>query len=374
MIIGVPRERKTAERRVAITPHGVRELQRIGAKVLVETNAGELSGFANEEYIDCGAEIVETLADVWNRCDLLVKVKEPAPEEFEFFRPGLAVFSFLHLAVAPELTTALVEKGVTGLDYDLVALDSGRLPILEPMSIIAGKLSIQCGAYALQANCGGRGVLLGGSVGVPPAKVVVLGAGAAGSNAARVALGMGAEVSILDINTEKLAPFTDTGMRARTVYSTPTALENELGNADLLIGSVLIPGALAPKLVSEKLMQSMRAGSVLVDISIDQGGVADTSRPTTITDPTYIEHGVVHYCVTNMPALVPRTSTIALTNATLPWIKMLVTKGIDQTLRTSAPMLRSLTNYKGKLTNKEIGEATGIKPLTLEETGALIGN
>lgn len=373
MIIGVPRERKTAECRVAITPDGVRELVRIGAKVLIETNAGELSGFSDEEYAASEAEVVPSLADVWNRCDLLVKVKEPAPEEVEFFRPDLAVFSFLHLAVTKELTAAMVEKGVVGLDYDLVTLDNGRLPILEPMSIIAGKLSIQCGAYALQSNCGGRGVLLGGSVGVPPAKVVVLGAGAAGSNAARVALGMGAEVSILDINTEKLAPFSNTSARARTVYSTPTALENEVVNADLLIGSVLIPGALAPKLVTRELLKTMRSGSVLVDISIDQGGVAETSRPTTITNPTYIEDGVVHYCVANMPALVPRTSTIALTNATLPWIKMLVQKGIEKTLRGSAPMLRSLTSYKGKLTNIEIGQATGIPALSAADTAALIG-
>ena len=374
MIIGVPRERKKDERRVAITPDGVRVVTGLGSRVVIETNAGALSGFPDAEYRSAGAEIVNTLEEVWKRAELLVKVKEPADEEVPFFRPGLAVFSFLHLAAVPQLTRQMVEAGVTGLDYDLVMMDDGRLPILEPMSIIAGKLALQCGAYALQANYGGAGVLLGGSVGVKPAKVVVIGAGAAGSNAARVAIGMGAEVSILDINLQKLAPFSDGHLRARTLYSTPSAIARELKTADLVIGSVLIPGALAPKLITKEMLTTMQPGAVIVDICIDQGGCCETSHPTSISEPTYVESGIVHYCVPNMPGMVPRTSTVALTNATLGWVKMLVERGIEGTLRSSLPMRRSLTSYRKNLTNRVIGEAVKLDALPDSDVDKLLVN
>lgn len=374
MIIGVPRERKKDERRVAMTPDGVRVLKSVGSRVIIETNAGALSGFTDADFTNAGAEIVPSLQEVWTKADLLVKVKEPAPEEEQYFRPGLAVFSFLHLAAVPDLTRAMVNSGVTGLDYDLVMTDDGRLPILEPMSIIAGKLSLQCGAYALQANYGGRGILLGGSVGVKPGKVVVIGAGAAGSNAARVALGMGAEVTILDINTQKLVPFTDGHMRARTLFSTPSALAREVQTADLVVGSVLVPGALAPKLITRDMLATMMPGSVLVDICIDQGGCAETSRATSISEPTYVEGGVVHYCVPNMPGMVPRTSTIALTNATLSWIKMLAERGVEGTLRSSLPMRRCLTSYKGNLTNQVIGEAVKLDALPDRDIDKLLAD
>lgn len=360
MIFGVPRERKEGECRVAVTPDGAGLLCSRGHKVLLERGAGKLSGFSDREYQDVGVEIVGGLEDVWGRAQVLVKVKEPAPEELRLFRSGLTVFSFLHPAVAPEMMRALLEKDVIGLDYDLVTLDDGRLPILEPMSVIAGKLSIQCGADALQSHSGGRGVLLGGTVGVRPGRVVVVGAGAAGSSAAQVALGMGAEVVILDINTDKLLPFSQGFYRAITVHSTPNALEREIRAADLVIGSVLIPGALAPKLLTRKMLQEMKAGSVIVDICIDQGGFAESSRPTTISQPRYVESGVVHYCVPNMPALVPRTSTIALTNATMRWLLMLGEKGVEQTIRDSSAMRRSVVSYKGQLTNRAIGEALKI--------------
>ncbi|MBL7661117.1 alanine dehydrogenase [bacterium] len=367
MIIGIPRERKTDERRVALTPDGALELTRMGHSVIIEQGAGVLSGFTDAAYTDSNTEVVPSLEEVWSRCDLLVKVKEPAPEEVQYFRRGLSVFSFLHLAVAPELTRSMVESGVTGLDYDLVMLDNGRLPILEPMSVIAGQLSIQCGAYALQAGTGGRGILLGGAIGVRPGRVVVIGAGAAGSNAARVALGMGAEVTIIDINEAKLTPFFDSPRKVRTIYSTPLSVEREIKEADIVVGAVLLPGALAPKLITRQMISSMQKGAAIVDICIDQGGIAETSKPTTITHPTYIENGVVHYCVTNMPALVPRTSTIALTNATLPWIKMIAEKGVQGALSTSKPLRRGLTSYQGKLTNGPIAEAVGMKFTPAEE-------
>ena len=366
MKIGIPRERKENERRVAITPLGVKELSQLGAEIFIENDAGILSGFTNDEYLDAGAKIANTLEEVWAQ-DLVVKVKEPHVDEVPYFRPGLNVFSFLHLAVFPELTQALLDKEVTGIDYDLVMLDDGRLPILEPMSVIAGKLSVQCGAYALQSKVNGRGVLLGGAPGVPPSKVVVLGAGASGRNAAQIAIGMGAQLTILDINTRRLEEFASIAGSIRTRYSTPVAVEEEIADADLVIGAVLIPGAKAPTLISKEMLKIMPEKSVIVDISIDQGGIAETSRATTIADPTYVESGVVHYCVANMPALVPRTSTIALTNATLPWMKMFVKKGIEGSIKDSAPVKRSITSYKGSLTNKEIGEAHGISHVEMDE-------
>jgi len=371
MIIGVPKELKAGERRVALTPDGVHALVTAGHQVLIQKDAGALSGFPDEDFSKSGAEMVPSLEDVWGRCELLVKVKEPAPEEIKLFRKGMSVFSFLHLAVAPQLTRAMVESGVTGLDYDLVMTDDGRLPILEPMSIIAGKLAVQAGANALQADGGGQGVLMGGAIGVPGARVVVVGAGAAGSHAAYVAIGMGAQVTVLDVDPKKLLPFETAGIR--TVYSTPKSLLREVKDANLVIGSVLIPGALAPKLITRDILGKMKNGSVIVDICIDQGGFAESSRPTTIAEPTYIDTGVIHYCVTNMPALVCRTSTKALTNATLPYLLMLADEGIEETLRKSPPMRRSLTSYQGHLTNTVIGKAIDYESLPEGEVNRLLG-
>ncbi len=359
MIIGVPRERKQGECRVALTPDGAAQLCAKGHKVLIEKGAGDLSGFTDQEYLAAKAELRGGLAEVWGEAELLVKVKEPAPEELPLFRAGLAVFSFLHPAVAPELVTALVDSKVVGLDYDLVTLDDGRLPILEPMSVIAGKLSIQAGAVALQSGGGGRGVLLGGAPGVRPAKVVVVGAGAAGSSAARVAQGMGAQVVVLDVNLDRLQPFASGHAQTSTLYSSPQALARELHDADLVIGSVLIPGALAPKLISRSQLPTMKHGAVIVDICIDQGGFAETSHPTSIAQPTYVESSVVHYCVPNMPALVPRTSTLALTNATFRWIESIAALGVNEAIKRFKPLRRSLISYDGHLTNAVVADALG---------------
>lgn len=359
MIIGVPKERKPGEKRVALTPKGVAELD---ARVLVETGAGVGSGYGDDQYLEAGAEVIHSLEELWANVDLLVKVKEPSPEEIPFFRAGLTVFSFLHPAAFPQLTTSMIESGLTALDYDLLTLENGRLPILEPMSIIAGRLSVQCGAYALQSTGSpqGAGVLLGGAPGVSPAKTVIIGCGFAGSSAAQVAWGMGAETVILDINKSKLEQFTSTHPGIRTVESNKSAIEGEIGNAQLVIGSVLVPGDKAPKLITRQMLQSMPPQSVIVDICIDQGGFAETSRPTTIENPTYEVEGVIHYCVANMPALVPRTATQSLTAVTLPWIKLLAAKGVIQALKESPPLLSSLTTYDKQLCNTTVGAALGI--------------
>ena len=372
MIIGVPRERKQGECRVALTPDGAAQLTAKGHKVIIERAAGDLSGFTDQEYLAAHAEIRGSLAEVWGEAELLVKVKEPAPEELPLCRAGLAVFSFLHPAVAPELVEALVGSKAIGLDYDLVTLDDGRLPILEPMSVIAGKLSIQAGAAALQSGTGGRGVLLGGAPGVRPAKVVVVGAGAAGSSAARVALGMGAQVTILDVNLDRLQPFASGVLHASTLFSSPQAISREIHDADLVIGSVLIPGALAPKLISRAQLQTMKHGAVIVDICIDQGGFAESSHATSIAHPTFIESSVVHYCVPNMPALVPRTSTLALTNATYRWIDSIATLGVKEAIRRLKPLRRSLISYDGHLTNSVVGDALGRSSMTAEQVDKMI--
>ncbi len=373
MRIGIPRERKIGECRVAVTPDGAMMLIQESHRIIIEMNAGVKSGYSDAEYRQAGAKIVRTLKEVWAQAELLLKVKEPAPEELRYLRPGLVIFSFLHPAVAPKMTKEMIRHQVIGLDYDLVMLDDDSLPILEPMSIIAGKLSIQCGAYALESANGGRGVLLGGIAGVQAGRVLVLGAGAAGRNAAWLALEIGAEVTVMDLNQDKLAPFTSGPRRARTLYSTPGAIAREIREVDLVIGAVLVPGALAPRLVTREMLKTMAPGSVLVDISIDQGGCAESSRLTSLLTPTYRDSGVLHYCVPNMPALVPRTSTQALTNATLPWVRLIAAYGGEEAVRRIIPLRRSLVTFKGKLTNQAIGEALNIKALSENEVNALIG-
>ena len=371
MIIGIPVEKKPGEKRVAITPDQAAVLGADGNTVLIEAGAGIGSGFTDEAFQAAGAEIIPGSAELWGRSELVVKVKEPLTQEFNYFRPGLALFCFLHPAALPEMTKALISSKVTALDYDLLSLDNGRLPILEPMSAIAGKLAIQCGANALQSHVGGRGVLLGGVPGVAPAKVVVIGAGVSGSNAVSVAYGMGADVTVLDSNVDKLSALTNSGLRVRTVFSNPPALARELTGADLVIGAVLIPGAKTPRLLNEKLLGNLSPQSVLVDICIDQGGISTTSRSTTIADPVFEACGVVHYCVPNMPALVPRTSTLALTNAAFPWTRKLAHRGISGALRDSDPLRRSLLCYEGTLTNTIVGADLALQSLSEDEVRKL---
>ena len=364
MKIGVPKERKIGECRVAITPSGAAQLAAAGHKIIIEIDAGINSGFNNDEYLDAGAQITESLADVWRSCELLLKVKEPAPEEYSYFRKDLAIFCFLHPAAAEDLTRELLKSGVLSFDYDLLMLDDGSLPVLHPMSVIAGKLSVQCGARGLQSDNGGRGVLLGGCEGVSPAKVVVLGAGSAGSSAAAVAVGMGAEVVVFDLVEEKLKHLEQccrgSSGSVRGVVSGPGLLENELNNADLVIGAVLVAGQRAPKLITRVMLTKMNEGSVLVDISIDQGGCSESSRVQTLENPYYRESGVLHYAVPNMPALVPRTSTLALTAASLPWVDKICSLGPEQAAVKVPELRRSLVTRGGKLCNKIVGEALGI--------------
>lgn len=359
MKIGIPRERKTLEQRVAITPDGASELIKHGHEILIETNAGAKSHYEDSQYQQIGCKIVSSLKDVWTNSNMVVKVKEPHEEEYQFFRKDLILFDYLHLASMKDVTKAMLDGEITGIAYELVRTPDGRLSLLEPMSEVAGKLSVLNGSYFLLGQNGGRGVLLGGTIGVPPAKVVIVGAGIAGRCACEVALGMGADVSILDVSYTKLDHIrVQTMGRVKTVYSTKASLERELKEADLLIGAVLIPGAAAPKIITKEMVKNMKKGSVFVDISIDQGGCAETMRPTSLDNPTFIESGVIHYGVCNMPAQTPRTSTQALTAATLPYILKLADNGL-KALDLYKDLRGALNTYNGKLTNKEVSQATG---------------
>ncbi len=369
MIIGVPQEIKTAEKRVALTPAGVRALSAAGHRVLVETGAGLGSGFADADYQAAGAELRPRVEQVWAEAEMILKVKEPVEPEFGRMRPGLILFTYLHLAADRELTDKLLAAGVVGLAYETIQTAEGRLPLLAPMSAVAGRLSIQAGAFCLETRSGGRGVLLSGVTGVRPAKVVILGAGVAGLNACVVAAGMGARVSILDIKVEPLQHAAEvTGGRAVTLVSNHDNLVQEVSGADLVIGSVLIPGARAPKLVTRELLDLMKPGSAVVDISIDQGGCCETSRPTTHLDPTFVEQGVVHYCVTNMPGVVPRTSTLALTNATLPYVLEVADKGWQGAVADNPEIAAGLNLWQGKLVNRAVAESLGLPFTPFDQT------
>jgi alanine dehydrogenase len=360
MQIGVPRERKTLEQRVAITPDGARELIKHGHSLLIETNAGVGSSFSDDAYEAVGCRIVKTLRDVWTNAELLVKVKEPAPEEFEFFRSDLVLFDFLHLASLPEVGDALLASKITAFAYETLTTSDGRLPLLEPMSEVAGKLSVLNGAYFLLSQNGGRGVLLGGAVGVPPAKVVVIGAGIAGRAACATAVGMGAQVTMVDVSHQKLeAIATRFGSAVRTVYSTRGSIERECAGADLLIGAVLVPGAATPRIIDRSMIRALGPKAVFVDISIDQGGCSETSKPTSLDQPVYEAEGVIHYGVCNMPAQTPRTSTMALTAATLPYIIKLANSGAQRGVQSSVELRSALTCLAGKITNKPTAEALG---------------
>lgn len=367
MIVGVPRERKIGESRVALTPDGVIAVKARGGSVVIETSAGVLSGFSDEEYQKSGARIADSLEEVWQSAELLLKVKEPAPEEYEYFREDISIFSFIHPAAQGELVNKLLESRTCTLDFDLLMLKDGRLPILEPMSVIAGRLAVQCGASALQLSgfetageMSRRGLLFSGAPGVAPAKVLVIGIGVAGSNAAELAIGLGAQVTVMDISSDRLARFARAPFQARTCYSNSASLRRELATADVVIGAVLVPGALTPKLLSKDMLSLMPQGSVIVDICIDQGGFAESSRATSLKETTYIEEGVVHYCVPNMPAMVPRTSTRALENATLPWLLKLVEKGTKECLSTVPEIRSSLVTEKGKVKNEIVAEALNL--------------
>jgi alanine dehydrogenase len=368
MIIGVPKEIKEEENRVAITPTGVAAFIAHGHQVLIEKGAGSGSGILDRSYEGAGATMLDSPAEVWQRADLVMKVKEPLRSEYPFLREDLILFTYLHLAANEELTRILQETKVTAIAYETIQLDDGSLPLLTPMSEVAGRLSLQVGAWCLQAENGGRGILLGGASGVRPGKVVILGAGIAGSNACRVAEGMGAYVSILDVNPSKLRYVHDIlGGHVTTLMSNRANVEEEVVDADLVIGTVLIPGAKTPKLISRLMVKLMKPGAALVDISIDQGGCAETSRPTTHRDPIYVEEEVVHYCVTNMPAIVPNTSTYALTNATLSYGLLLADKGIPRALQEDRTLAKGLNVYRGKITHEGVATAFGLKAASLTE-------
>ncbi len=359
MKIGVPKEIKVKENRVSCTPGGVRELVQAGHDVLVERGAGLGSGYDDERYREAGATLVGTAAEAW-AAELVIKVKEPLPAEFSYLRPDLLLFTYLHLAAAPELTKALLDSGTTGIAYETVEVGR-RLPLLEPMSEIAGRMSAIVGAHYLSRATGGKGVLLGGVPGVLPGNVLVLGGGTAGVNAGRMAAGLGASLTILEVDLERMR-FLDISLHqgAHTLYSNEQNLTELLPTVDLLIGAVLVPGAKAPKLLRRDMLRVMKPGSVFVDIAIDQGGCAETSRPTTHDAPVYVEEDVVHYCVTNMPGAYARTATQALTNATMPYALKLANLGGEEALRRLPELRKGLNTWRGQLTCRPVAEALSL--------------
>ncbi|MBW1934000.1 MAG: alanine dehydrogenase [Deltaproteobacteria bacterium] len=362
MKIGVPKEIKPAEKRVAITPSGIRVLTEHNHQVLIEKGAGLGAGFTDEVYLMAGAELVDTPEQVWEESEMILKVKEPIGPEFKWMKPGQIIFTYLHLAADRELTDRLLKRRVIGIGYETVQLRDGTLPLLAPMSEVAGALSVQMGAYCLEARNGGMGILLSGVPGVRPARITIIGGGVAGMAAAIVASGIGARVSILDIHHARLGYIRDVmSGRVVTINSNPANIEEECLNSDLVICTVLIPGAKAPKLISRSLVKRMKLGSAIVDISIDQGGCAETSRPTTLDDPIYTEEGVVHYCVTNMPGAVPRTSTIALTNATFAYVLALADKGWKKAMAENAALRLGLNVYDGKIMCKAVADTFGLE-------------
>jgi len=360
MIIGVPREIKEQEQRVALLPSVADQLRRRGHSVIVQKNAGVGSGYSDDEYKKAGAEIIETAEEVFKRAEMIVKVKEPLAAEFPLLRKGQILFTYLHLAASKPLTEALLKSGVTGIAYETIQVN-GRLPLLEPMSEVAGRMSVVMGANFLAKHNGGSGVLLGGVPGVLPGRVVVIGGGTSGVNALRMAKGLGADVTILDVDVERLR-FLDLAMEdLHTLYSSEANLDYLMPDCDLLIGAVLLPGAKAPKLITRAMLRKMKRGSVFVDISIDQGGCAETSRPTTHVDPVYIEEGVTHYCVANMPAAYARTSTQALTNVTYRYVQLLADCGLKEACLKQPALAGGINTLDGKLTCQAVADAHGLK-------------
>lgn len=368
MRVGIPREVKNHEYRVAIAPAGVHELVAHGHEVVIESDAGVGSQIRDEEYTAAGARILDRVEEVWGEAELILKVKEPVPEEYHRMQPGQTLFTYLHLAASADCTRALLDRGVTGVAYETVQFADGSLPLLAPMSEVAGRLAPQMGAYTLMRVNGGRGVLMGGVPGVQPAKVTVLGAGVAGLNATQIAAGMGAQVTLLDLNVAKLrhADAVFNG-RVHTVVSNSFEVDRAAQESDLVIGAVLIPGAKAPSLISNEQVSRMKPGSVLVDISVDQGGCFEDSRPTTHADPTFQVHNSVFYCVANMPGSVPNTSTHALTKDTLRYTVALADKGWRRALSEDGALAQGLNTYNGELTNEPVAEAHGLKSRTIAE-------
>lgn len=361
MIIGVPREIKQGENRVALTPAGASALLNSGHRVLVERGAGEGSSFSDRDYASIGVELLDTAAEVWAGADLVVKVKEPLPAEFGFLRPELVLFTYLHLASSEELTRQLLASGITAIAYETVQEPDGTLPLLVPMSEVAGRIAVQEGMHYLSAPQGGRGVLISGVPGVPPAEVVIIGCGVVGTNAATLAVGLGAQVTVFDIRHARLK-YLDDIMHGRciTVYSTRAGITKAVENADLVIGAVLLPGKRAPVVMDEEMVAAMRPGTVIVDVAVDQGGCVATIRPTSHAQPVYTQYGVIHYAVPNMPANVPRTSTMALCNATLPYILEIADEGVVAAVRSDPSLAQGVSTVRGQCTCQAVGELFGL--------------
>jgi alanine dehydrogenase len=361
MIVGVPKEVKDHETRVGVVPSGVATLVEAGHQVLVQAGAGVGSSLPDPDYVESGAQIIASAADVWSQAELVVKVKEPQPSEFAYLRPGLLLFTYLHLAPEPELTAKLLESHTTAIAYETVRESDGSLPLLTPMSEVAGRMAVQVGAQYLERPNGGRGILMGGVPGVAPANVVILGGGVVGLNAAKIAVGMGSNVTVIDRNLNRLRELDDIFLnRIATLASNTWTIRESLRSADLVIGGVLIPGASAPRLVRREHLRMMRPGAVVVDVAIDQGGCLETSRPTTHTDPVYIVDDVVHYCVSNMPAAVPHTSTLALTNATFPYVLRLANQGFALAVDQSDALRQGVNTYRQNLTCHGVAQSQGL--------------
>lgn len=362
MRIGVPKEIKDHEYRVGLTPDGVRRLRQAGHQVWLEPSAGQGSGFSDEAYRQAGAQVARSKEEVFRQAELIVKVKEPQLSECALFRPGQVLFTYLHLASLPDLTKALLASNITAVAYETVEARDGSLPMLRPMSEIAGRLAVQVGAQYLSVVQGGRGLLLAGVPGVPPGHVVVLGAGVVGTSAVRIAVGMGARVTVINLDLDRLRLLDDLyGGRIATCAATESAIERAVVEADLVIGAVLVPGARAPKVVSRSMLARMKPGSVIVDVAVDQGGCCETTRPTTHSDPVYVLDGVLHYCVPNMPGIVPHTSTLALTNATLPYIVRLASDGLERAIRSDPGLAKGVNVMNGQVTCQGVADAHGLR-------------
>ncbi len=360
MIVGVPTEVKTREYRVGMIPAGVRTLVARGHKVMVQAGAGVGSGIPDEQYRAAGAELVQSADEVWKRAEMIFKVKEPLPEEYARMREGQILYTYLHLAAAPQLAQEMLKRGVTGVAYETIELDDGRLPLLYPMSAVAGRMAIQVAATYLEKERGGKGILLGGVPGVRRGRVAIIGGGTVGQNAARMAIGLGALVNILDINPDTLAYVDDIYQgRVNTLYSDPLSVEESVARADVVIGAVLVPGAKAPRLVTEAMIKKMEPGSVIVDVAVDQGGCIETCHPTTHDDPTFTVHGVIHYCVANMPGAVAHTSTFALNNATISYGAKIADMGIHGAAASNPAIQRGVNTYQGKVTHRAVAAAVG---------------
>jgi alanine dehydrogenase len=362
MIIGIPKEIKDNEYRVGITPSGVHELTTRGHEVLIEQDAGSGSGIGDEEYRECGGIVLDDKEELFNRAEMIIKVKEPLPQEYDLLHSGQILFTFLHLAADLELTRALLDREIIGVAYETIQDAEGSLPLLTPMSAIAGKVGVQVGAGCLQKDHGGSGVLLGGIAGVEKGKVGIIGGGVVGIHAARMALGLGAETTVMDINLDRLAYLEDVfSDRIQTLFSNMKNIEKVVEESDLVIGAVLIPGALAPHLVTRKMLSGMRPGSVIVDVAVDQGGCVETTRPTTHSDPTFVVDGVIHYCVTNIPGIVSRTSTFALTHATLPYTLRIAGYGLEGAIAEDDYLRAGLNIYKSDITCQNVADSLNLK-------------